>query len=207
MTTDALRLPDHPIVGPVLDVVRAEESQALANHSIRSYLFARLVARHEGAAVPEQALFAACVLHDIGLTDRGNGTQRFEVDGADAAVAILAPLGMPDDTCALVWEAIALHTSSGIAERRGPLAYFTRAGVGLDFGRGSAVVSDDEAAAIHDAYPRLAMTNRLVDAIVDQARANPAKAPRYTLAGELLRERATGPTAMEQAAVASRWGV
>jgi hypothetical protein len=97
MTTDVLCLPDDPIVGPVLEIVRAEESAPIANHSIRSYLFARLLARRDGLVigrdVAERALFAACVLHDIGLTTRGNGTQRFEVDGADAAVAILAPLG------------------------------------------------------------------------------------------------------------------
>lgn len=210
MTTDVLRLPDDPIVGPVLEIVRAEESASIANHSIRSYLFARLLARREGLAagrdVGEQALFAACVLHDIGLTARGNGTQRFEVDGADTAVAILAPLGVPDDQCSLIWEAIALHTSPGIAERRGPLTYLTRAGVLADFA-GPAVVTDDEAAAIHDAYPRLEMTTSLVDAIVDQARANPAKAPRYTIAGELLRERTAGPvTEMEKAMATARWG-
>ena len=210
MTTDALRLPDDPIVGPVLEIIRAEEPAPIANHSIRSYLFARLLARRDGLVigrdVGEQALFAACALHDIGLSARGNGTQRFEVDGADTAVAILGPLGVPDDECSLIWEAIALHTSPGIAERRGPLTYLTRAGVGADFA-GPAVVTDDEAAAIHDAYPRLEMTTSLVDAIVDQASANPTKAPRYSIAGELLRERTAGPvTEMEKAMATARWG-
>jgi hypothetical protein len=210
MTPDVLRLPDDPIAGPVLEIVHAEEPAPVANHSIRSFLFARLLARHEGLVVgqdvAEQTLFAACVLHDIGLTARGNGSQRFEVDGADIAVAILAPLGVPDDECALIWEAIALHTSAGIAERRGPLAYLTRAGIGADF-TGPAAVTDDEAAAIHDAYPRLEMATSLVDAIVGQARTNPVKAPRYTIAGELLRERAEGSaTALEKAAAAARWG-
>lgn len=211
MTSEVLQLPDDPVAGPVLEIVRAEEPASVANHSIRSFLFARLLARHEGLVVGrdvgEQALFAACVLHDIGLTARGNGSQRFEVDGADTAVAILAPLGVPDAECSLIWEAIALHTSPGIAERRGPLAYLTRAGVGIDFGGGPAVVTDDEAAAIHDAYPRLEMATSLVDAIVAQARANPAKAARYSIAGELLRERDASPaTGLEKAAAAARWG-
>lgn len=211
MTTDVLGLPDDPIVGPVLEIIRAEESAPIANHSIRSYLFARLLARHKGLVigrdVSERALFAACVLHDIGLTSRGNGTQRFEVDGADTAAAILAPLGVPDSERSLIWEAIALHTSPGIAERRGPLAYLTRAGVGVDFGRDAEIITDDEAVAIHEAYPRLEMTTSLVDAIVDQARTNPGKAPRYTIAGELLRERTASPvTEMEKAMAAARWG-
>lgn len=210
MTKDVLRLPEDPIAGPVLEIIRSDEPEPVANHSIRSYLFARLLARHEGLVVGrdvgEQALFAACVLHDIGLTARGNGRQRFEVDGADTAVAILAPLGVPDGERSAIWEAIALHTSPGIAERRGPLAYLTRAGIAADFG-GPAAVTDDEAAAIHAAYPRLEMTTALVDAIVTQARANPVKAPRYSIAGELLRERAASPrTELEKAATAARWG-
>lgn len=209
--SDVVQLPVDPITDPVLAIVQAEESASVANHSIRSYLFARLLARHEGLVVGrdvgERELFAACVLHDIGLTTRGNGTQRFEVDGADAAVAILEPLGVPDTDAALVWEAIALHTSPGIAERRGPLAYLTRGGIGIDFGRGSAAVTDEQAAIVFDTYPRLQMATSLVDDIVAQARANPAKAPRYSIAGELLRERSARPTSeLERETDAVRWG-
>jgi hypothetical protein len=79
-------------------------------------------------------------------------------------------------------------------------------GVGADF-YGPAVITDDEAAAIHDAYPRLEMTTSLVDAIVGQGRGNPAKAPRYSIAGELLRERnAAAVTEMEKAMASARWG-
>jgi hypothetical protein len=211
MSIDVLCFPDDPIVGPVLEIVRAEEPAPIANHSIRSFLFARLLARHKGLVigrdVGEQALFAACVLHDIGLTARGNGTQRFEVDGADTAVAILATLGVPDGERSTIWEAIALHTSPGIAERRGPLAHLTRIGVWADFA-GPAAITDDEAAEIHNAYPRLEMTTSLIDTIVGQARTNPAKAPRYTIAGELLRERTSYPlTEMEKAMATARWGI
>ena len=210
-TTDVLRLPDDPIVAPVLEIVLAEESPAVAHHSIRSFFFARLLAQHEGLQighdVGERELFAACVLHDIGLTTRGNGDQRFEVDGADAAVAILESLGVAESERNLVWEAIALHSSPGIATRRGPLSYLTREGVGVDFGVRSEVVSEDQAIAIHDADPRLNMAKVLVDDIVAQAHANPAKAPRYTMVGEFVDERATKSiTDMERMAAASRWG-
>jgi hypothetical protein len=52
----------------------------------------------------------------------------------------------------LVWEAIALHTSPGIAER-GALAYLTRRGVGIDFGPGSEFIADAQAQAVHTRYP------------------------------------------------------
>lgn len=201
-------LPDAPAAHAVVDLVRANESPAIANHSMRAFLFATLLADHRGVTdFDPLLLFFSCVLHDIGLSDLGNRTQRFEVDGADVAAGFLAELGFSATDRATVWEAIALHTSAGIAERRGPVTDLTRCGVGLDFGRDSRCVSDEQAAAIHAAYPRLGMERSLVDEIVAQAQARPEKAPRYTIAGELLRERtASGTTALEQAAALSRWG-
>jgi hypothetical protein len=208
---DVLCLPTAPWTEAVLAMVTSSESPSLANHSIRSYLFARLLADHRGVAAGRDfdplLLFAACLLHDIGLSERGNGDQRFEVDGADVAAKFLTEHGLPANDVDAVWMAIALHTSPGIAERRGPLCELTRAGIGMDFGRHPDAVTDARAAAIHEAYPRLAMVRSLVDAIVEQARTRPDKAPRYSLAGELLRERSTPPhvTTMERAAATSRW--
>ncbi|MGH3378785.1 MAG: HD domain-containing protein [Actinoallomurus sp.] len=208
---DLLTLPSAPWTDDVLALVTSAESPPVANHSVRSYLFARLLAGHRGAVAGRDfdplLLFAACVLHDIGLSERGNGTQRFEVDGADVAAELLTAHGLPAADVDAVWLAIALHTSPGIAERRGPLCELTRSGVGMDFGRYPDAVTDEQATAIHDAYPRLAMVRSLVEVITEQGRARPEKAPRYSIAGELLRERSTPPhiTTMEQAAAASRW--
>ncbi len=201
-------LPDSPAALAALDLVRANENAAIANHSVRAFLFATLVAEHRGVSdFDPSLLFFSCVLHDIGLSAVGNRTQRFEVDGADVAAEFLAGHGFSGADRDTVWEAIALHTSGGIAERRGPVTDLTRRGVGLDFGRDADCVSDDQAAAIHAAYPRLDMARSLVDVIVEQGRARPQKAPRYTFAGELLRERDTaGTTALEQGAALSRWG-
>jgi hypothetical protein len=209
---DLLALPTAPWTDAAMALVTAAESPSLANHSFRSYLFARLLAAQRGAAPGRDydplLLFAACVLHDIGLSERGNGTQRFEVDGADVAAEFLTEHGLPAADVDAVWLAIALHTSAGIAERRGPLCELTREGIVIDFGRHPEAVTDAQAAVIHRAYPRLAMARSLVDAIVDQARARPQKAPLYSLAGELLRERDTPPhlTTLERGATASRWG-
>jgi hypothetical protein len=211
-TPDLLRLPETALARETLTLVRSAETTPIANHSIRSYLFARLLAAHRGAEPDRDydstLLFLACVLHDIGLTEQGNRDQRFEVDGADRAAEFLAAQGVASSDIDTVWEAIALHTSGGIAERRGPVCELTRSGIGMDLGRGADIVSQAQADAIHRAYPRLSVTRSLVDAIVDQAQARPQKAPRYTLPGELVRERSGPPqlTALEQGAAAGRWG-
>ncbi|TCC25092.1 HD domain-containing protein [Kribbella speibonae] len=190
----------------MLFTVRSSEPAAIAKHSLRSFFFAQLVATREGcladAAYDRELLFAATVLHDLGAGDLAEGKARFEVEGADLAAGLLREHGMDEADVDLVWEAIALHTSAGIAERRGLLAYLTRAGVGVDFG-GSVDVAAERHEEIHAEYPRLGMARVLVDAIVERAAASPP----YTLGAELLRERQTnGITRIEQAAAAGAWG-
>ncbi len=205
-------LPSTPLAVRTIEHVRARETESVANHSFRSYLFAALLAEHEGlrpsADFDPELLFLACVLHDLGTSPTAAGTQRFEVEGADMAAEFLGRNGVGAAGVDLVWEAIALHSSPGIAERRGTLAYLTRRGVGADFGIGSEFVTDAQGQAVHSGHPRLRMVGSLVDEIVRHAARGPQNAPRFSIAGELVRERGPEgrPTAMEQAAAASRWG-
>jgi hypothetical protein len=208
--TFSLDLPTGPVAEAALAVVRTSESPAIANHSVRSFLFAQLLAAHEGcldeAAYDRDLLFAATVMHDLGVGNLAPGAARFEVEGADLAAAVLREHGMPDRDVDRVWEAIALHTSAGIAERRGLLAYLTRGGVGIDFGQDTEIVSGREK-EIHAAYPRLAMARSLADEIVRRATGSPAAAPPYSLGAGLLRERQShGITSIERAAASSPWG-
>jgi HD domain len=205
----SLELPAGPVAEAALSVVRTSESTSIANHSVRSFFFAELLAAHEGclddAAYDRDLLFAATVMHDLGLGGLAHGTDRFEVEGADLAAAVLREHGVPDRDVDRVWEAIALHTSAGIAERRGLLAYLTRRGVGIDFGLDAKVVAGQEK-EIHAAYPRLAMARSLVDEIVRRATRSPAAAPPYSLgAGLLLERQSDGITSIERAAASSPW--
>ncbi|NUP35198.1 MAG: HD domain-containing protein [Streptomycetaceae bacterium] len=205
-------LPDTPVARRAVAHIRACESEPVANHSVRSYLFAVLLADHEGFKAGDDfdadLLFYACVLHDLGTSPAAPGKERFEVEGADMAVEFLTEQGYDTRETDAVWEAIALHTSSGLAERRGALAYLTRRGVGADFGVGVDAVTDAQGEAVHAPYPRLNMVTALVDDIVRQAARSPQAAARFTIAGELSRERREQgtPTAWEVAAGGGRWG-
>ncbi|MBD3006393.1 HD domain-containing protein [Streptomyces sp. 5-10] len=215
-TADLSTLPGTPLADAVVDLIRPVETPSVFNHSIRSYLFARLVASRLGLAVGQDyhddLLFAACAMHDLGVASDGPHRQRFEVEGADRAAAFLIDRGVPASDADQVWQAIALHTSPGIAERCGTLCMLVREGVALDFGgpMGNEYVealSDEQADAVHAVYPRLNMVGSLVDAIVAQAAKDPKNAPRYSIPGELLREREEfGRTRMEQSFRSSRWG-
>ncbi|MGD6741409.1 HD domain-containing protein [Streptomyces sp. BH106] len=214
--TDLIALPDTALTGAVVQLIKPVESPSVFNHSIRTYLFARLVAARleltAGQDYEDDLLFAACTMHDLGVAPDGPHTQRFEVEGADRAAAFLVEHGRSEADADEVWQAIALHTSSGIAERRGTLCVLVREGVALDFGgpMGNTyadVLSDEQADVVHAAYPRLEMIRSLTDAIVAQAAKSPKNGPRYAIPGEFLRERETfGRTRMEHACASSRWG-
>jgi hypothetical protein len=209
---DLLRIPQTPLALEILEYVTRSESASIRNHSIRSYLFARLTARErvlvEGRDYDAELLFCACALHDVGLTQAGDRGHRFEVDGADLAAELLTRRGLPTAKVDIVWQAIALNTSPGIVERRGAVCELTLAGVVVDFGGPSAFISDVTAGLIHDIYPRLSIGSALADAIVAQAGARPEKAPLFSMPAQLLRQRATTPhiTEVEQMAQMGRWG-
>jgi hypothetical protein len=159
----------------------------------------------EPAGYDRQLLFAATAMHDLGLGPDAEGQQRFEVEGADLAVSRLIAHGLGEQYADEVWEAIALHTSGGIAERRGPLARLTRAGVLADLGR-HPMISVERAAAVHEQFPRLNAVRSIVDAAVTHAERSPSAGAPYTLAGELARERrAGGNTRLEAGAIDVPW--
>ena len=77
-----LPAPDTPLAHDAFDFALEVHSPALANHSVRTYLFARLTADQRGLRpdtdYDDEVLFLACVLHDVGLTeDLAEGTTAF----------------------------------------------------------------------------------------------------------------------------------
>ncbi|HZN98530.1 MAG TPA: hypothetical protein VFB61_12425, partial [Gemmatimonadales bacterium] len=158
---------------------------------LRSFYFARLIAEQEGAltdaAYDEGLLFAAAVMHDLGLGTLGQGKARFEVEGADLAAALLTEHEVPAADVGRVWEAIALHSSIGLADRLGLLTYLTHKGVFTDGGRVAELPADAQE-PIRIAYPRSSGDRSLQDAIITHARRSTAAAPPFSIAAELLRQ-------------------
>jgi len=189
---DILVLPTGRLADASLAITRSTASRPIVDHSIRSFLFARLLADKEGsrndADYDEDLVFAATVMHDLGLGALATGEARFEVEGADLAAGVLREHGLSDPHIDQVWEAIALHSSIGIAHRRGLLTYLTHRGVFIDAGLDTDAVADRLRQEILDAYPRPAGDRSIVDAIVAHAARSEAAAPPGSLAFELLRQ-------------------
>jgi HD domain len=189
---DILVLPTGRLADATLAIARSSVSRSIVDHSVRSFLFARLLADREGsladAEYDEDLLFGATVMHDLGLGEQAPGEARFEVEGADIAAGVLRDHGVAEPDIARVWEAIALHTSIGIADRRGLLTSLTHSGVFIDVGRLNAAVPDRVRQEVLTAYPRPAGDRSIADAIVAHAIRSDAAAPRGSLSFELLRQ-------------------
>jgi hypothetical protein len=190
-------MPDTDLTRKAYDLVFATGTPALAHHSVRTYLFGRALGDAQGlrpdADYDDEALFLGSVLHDLGLTERGDGDQRFEVDGADLAAAFVREHGLDAERTRVVWEAIALHSSRGIANRMRPEIALTHAGTSMDMtGLGTGALPGGFADRVHAAFPRLERDCGLTALILDQIRANPAKAPLGTLPAEIARQYGVG---------------
>jgi hypothetical protein len=191
---EILALPAGPLARAALELAQQTENSLVADHSIRSFLFARLLANQDGsvgdAAYDENLLFAACTMHDLGLGTSARGKERFEVEGADLAAELLRQHGVATADVDRVWEAIALHSSIGIADRRGLLTSLTHKGVFTDAGR-FADLPEGLRQQVFAAYPQPAGDSSIRDAIVAHAKRSRAAAPPYSIEAELLRQELT----------------
>lgn len=133
----------------------------------------------------------------MGCATENEGPQRFEVCGADAAAKHLREFEVNEADIQEVWTAIALHTSSGIAERITPLARFVRLAVLIDFnelGKSNWITESELEVnevgyrrSIEEQFPRLSAEKVLGDIVVEQSMRQPTKAPASSWAGIMVR--------------------
>ena len=185
----------------VATVLRRAFEQAdvdVAHHAVRTFAFASLLAPTFGDDdVSADLLFTAAVLHDVGLSTLSTSREPFEVVDADAARDLLVAHGYDDHDAEVVWDAIALHSSGGIAERRGVITRLTRAGVGCDFSRFVERIAPDVAGAVFEQFPRRNFAHALAAEVERHVAPDPVRGPRYSFPSEIHREFTLGPTVTE----------
>ena len=104
------------------------------------------------------------ILHDIGLTAGVSGPNRFEVNGADAALSFVRGKGLSDRRAQLVWDLIALNSTPSLALHKEPEVMVGTMGIGLDYGGfGIEALPASDLEQILSAFPRLKMKQRFAD--------------------------------------------
>jgi hypothetical protein len=171
-----ITIPDTALCKAAVDLLEASSPEFLCTHCLRTYIFGSLAVRGIGhSIVDEEAAFCGAVLHDLGLVPAYLGENRFEVDGADAARKFCSKHQVSPERADLVWKAIALHTSTGIASRMADEIALVHLGAGLDlFGFGLDQMPPHVVEDVLDKYPRLNFKAEFRNLLVHHCQRNPA---------------------------------
>jgi hypothetical protein len=169
-----LGLPDTPSARAAEALCRDASEPFLANHQIRSYLFAAVLGRARGIEVDHESLFVAAALHDLGLTDRYRADGCFEVVGGDAAAQFLLGQGWPQDRAEEVRTAIVLHIEQSVPIELGAVAHVLDLGISVDVsGRRLDEIDPAVRDAIVAAVPRHDFKRRMMEVLRRDAEAQP----------------------------------
>src|SRR5215470_5120428 len=108
-------VPDGPLITAVIEHAQHLSEPYLFNHAMRSWLFTEAIGRIKGINYDREVVAIGTILHDIGLTARVSGPNRFEVNGANAALSFIKGKGLSDRRAQLVWDLIALNSTPSVA--------------------------------------------------------------------------------------------
>jgi len=151
-----ITIPNSKLANEITEFIRDTEPDLLFHHSSRVYYFGALAGKLRGLKFDAELLYAGAMFHDIGLIpSHSSKTDRFEVDGANAARDFLRSHHVGDQDIDHVWTAIALHTTAGIPQYMHPVVALVTAGVEMDvLGIDYARFTDEDRKAVVEAYPR-----------------------------------------------------
>ena len=159
---------------------------SIRNHSHRSYVWAVILAAHDGITFDEELLYVASLIHDIAFAEPPqypDGRARcFVVACADAVLKVGTSAGWDERRSELAAEAITLHANLYVGRRHGPEAYLLYAGARLDqtgFRYGD--LHPDTVHAVLERHPRQGWKRACCGMMSKQAEATPgSRAHFYT---------------------------
>lgn len=131
VSPDLLTPPDSVLTREARDRAARILPVPLLNHSYRTYQFGRAIGEVEGVEVDAELLFAAAMLHDVGLVDPP-GTADFTLASSRLARDVAERVGLSTAATEVMQTAITMHESPGVTLSAGPVAYLLAAGAAAD---------------------------------------------------------------------------
>ncbi|AXI08732.1 phosphohydrolase [Oceanobacillus zhaokaii] len=164
-----IKIPDTKLAKDAADILREFGNDLLWNHSNRVFLFGAVNGTKAKQNYDLELLYVSALFHDLGLTKKFSSPDlRFEVDGANAARSFLQQYQIPAESIRLVWDAIALHTTPGVAEHKESEVALLFSGVGLDvMGDGFEQFPADLREEIIKAFPRNNFKKEIIPAFYE----------------------------------------
>ena len=157
-------VPDSPLITEVLEYAQKLYEPYLFNHAVRSWLFAAKIGQLKGIDCDLEVVAVGTILHDIGLTAGVSGSNRFEVNGAAAALSFVKERGLSNRRAQLIWDLVALNSTPSIALHKEPEVALGTMGIGLDYGGfGFELIQSADMTEILSAFPRLKMKDKFAE--------------------------------------------
>jgi len=126
-------VPDTQLTREATALLREFSTPVLINHSLRVFFWANEMGRQTGKKFDAEMLFVCAAFHDMGLLKRfSSADDRFEVDSANAMRQFMEHHAVPNGRIQTAWDAIALHTTPGIAAYKPLEVELLYNGVALD---------------------------------------------------------------------------
>ncbi|WP_127487227.1 HD domain-containing protein [Paenibacillus ehimensis] len=167
-------IPDTKLAKEATELVREVSPVSIFNHALRSYIFGAALGNKLNKKYDAEMLYLSAIMHDLGVVERFIGPARFEIDGADAAADFLTKHQYPAEKIALVWDAIALHTSVEIAIRKAPEVALVQMGTFTDVGfLDDGMLPASFLEEIFEAVPLLGFHQAFTEAVTEVLRRKP----------------------------------
>lgn len=182
---ESIAPPDSPMVRISSESAQRLQPDWLSNHCWRTYAWGSLLAINAGLQYDKTVLFAACQLHDLGLTQHGAdpASECFTLRGARLARSILGSTGASPEAIDRVERAIVLHMNLDVRIDEGVEAHLLQAGAGLDVvGQRHREVPPPLKEAVLDRYPRLGFKANMCRCMTHESQTAP-----HTRAGFFVR--------------------
>ncbi len=168
-------VPDTTLISHAIEFAREHSEPYLFNHVMRSWLFAATLAQLNQTTHDGEVLAVTTILHDLGLAEAFEGPLRFEVEGANAARAFARHEGLDDRRAQLIWDGVALNSTPSIALYKEAEIALATMGIGLDWGGwGYEALTENQVAAVVEAFPRLEMKQQFTRAVCCIVETRPA---------------------------------
>jgi hypothetical protein len=161
-------VPDSKLTREATGILREFSTPLLFNHSHRVFFWANEQGKQAKQEFDAELLFICAAFHDLGLLKKfSSNDDRFEVDGANAVRQFLEHHGVPNARIQMAWDAIALHTTPGIAAYKPIEVELLYNGIGLDvLGIGYADFPKDIREKVVADYPRIDFKQNIAKAFL-----------------------------------------